>query len=70
MVGTVRLRAAGEAMVAWLEGIARADELVDLGELGFESFTPYLVERSPYWVLLPLAALLVVLWHLRAGRER
>lgn len=49
--------------------VLRADEAVDLSDLGFDSFAPYSFERNAAWALLPLFALLVVIWHLRAGRN-
>jgi FAD:protein FMN transferase len=45
---------------------------LDLSALdaGSNTFTPYLLERSYYWVLLPLFALFVVLVHLKKNTKR
>lgn len=40
------------------------DDSVDLSALGISDFTPYIVERNSLWVLLPLAMLCIVFWHL------
>lgn len=39
----------------------------DLSSLGAKSeiFTPYLIEREPLWILLPVFGILVVLIHLK-----
>jgi FAD:protein FMN transferase len=44
---------------------AAADGAIDLSDLGIEQFNPYLFERDPLWILLPLAALALVLLHLK-----
>lgn len=44
---------------------ARADEAVDLGELGAGGFSPYILERNPLWTLLPALVIAIVVWHLR-----
>jgi thiamine biosynthesis lipoprotein ApbE len=38
---------------------------IDLGDLGISQFNPYLFERDPLWALLPFAALVLVLLHLK-----
>jgi thiamine biosynthesis lipoprotein ApbE len=38
---------------------------IDLGELGISQFNPYLFERDPLWALLPFAALVLVILHLK-----
>jgi FAD:protein FMN transferase len=45
---------------------------LDLSSLdaGSNTFTPYLLERSNYWILLPLFALFVVLVHLKKNKPR
>jgi thiamine biosynthesis lipoprotein len=45
---------------------------LDLSSLdaGSNTFTPYLLERSNYWVLLPLFALFIVLVHLKKNKPR
>lgn len=47
-----------------------ADEVVDLGDVPLDDFTPYVVERSRWWMLLPLCALGVVLVHLKDSRPK
>lgn len=44
---------------------AHAEEAIDLGDLGIEQFNPYMFERDPLWALLPFAALLLVVLHLK-----
>lgn len=41
---------------------------VDLSAMGMDAFTPYVTERNPYWIALPLFAITVVLVHLRKNR--
>ncbi len=41
------------------------DGAVDLGDMGVDDFTPYIFERNYWMILLPLAALAVVLVHLQ-----
>ncbi len=53
-----------------LFALADGDEVIDLGEMGADAFTPYLVERNPIWMLLPAAALLLVILHLRRNKKR
>jgi len=43
---------------------AMADEAIDLGDLGMDSFTPYLVERNALWIFLPAMMICLVLIHL------
>jgi thiamine biosynthesis lipoprotein ApbE len=38
---------------------------IDLGDLGISQFNPYLFERDPLWALLPFAALVLVILHLK-----
>lgn len=47
-----------------------ADEMVDLGDVPIDDFTPYVVERNQWWILLPLFALGVVLLHLKDSRPK
>lgn len=47
-----------------------ADEVVDLGDVPLDDFTPYVVERNQWWILLPLFALGVVLVHLKDSRPK
>ncbi|MBC7692342.1 MAG: FAD:protein FMN transferase [Methylotenera sp.] len=42
-----------------------ADEVVDLGSMGGNAFNPYLYERNPAWILLPVFVLSMVLLHLK-----
>lgn len=58
-----------QAVGLLLLGLANANAqegevAVDLGALGLDDFTPYLIERDSYWVLLPLFAVFLVLIHL------
>lgn len=47
-----------------------AEEAVDLSALGMSDFSPYLVEREPLWILLPLAVLALVFVHLIKPNRR
>lgn len=50
---------------------ALCDESIDLGAGdGANAFTPYLFDRSPIWVLLPIAFFLVVLLHLKKTKPK
>lgn len=40
------------------------EQAVDLSELGLSTFQPYNTERNPWWILLPVAVLWVVMLHL------
>lgn len=44
--------------------LANDDEVIDLSDLGVDTFNPYLYERNSLWILLPLLILLAVLVHL------
>lgn len=44
---------------------AVAEEAIDLGDVAMESFNPYMFERDPIWILLPLTALVLVILHLK-----
>lgn len=59
-----------KALLFSLAARADGDEVVDLGEMGADAFTPYLVERNSLWILLPAAALLLVVLHLRRTKKR
>ncbi len=43
---------------------ANEDEIVDLSELGMDSFNPYLYERNNLWIILPVVILMIVVIHL------
>jgi len=45
--------------------MAVAEEAIDLTQLGFDDFTPYVVERNFLWVLLPVLMIGIVLVHLK-----
>jgi FAD:protein FMN transferase len=49
---------------------AFADDTVNLNDLGVSDFTPYMFERSRWWILLPAFALGVVLLHLKNSKPR
>ncbi|MEZ4751934.1 MAG: hypothetical protein R3B54_15275 [Bdellovibrionota bacterium] len=53
----------------WMTLSAYADEVVDLGDLGAGSFSPYILERNPLWILLPVALIAIVVWHLRKPKK-
>jgi thiamine biosynthesis lipoprotein len=59
------------ALLIWTPR-ARADETVDLSNLGdaAKTFTPYVFERNPWWVLLPIFCFLIVLVHLRKTKPK
>lgn len=40
------------------------DDIVDLSELGIDSFNPYLYTRNDWWILFPLVILFAVIMHL------
>ena len=40
-------------------------ETVDLSALGTSDFNPYIFDRDPIWILLPLVSLLLVFLHLK-----
>lgn len=44
------------------------EEVVDLSAPA-DSFHPYVFNREPFWMVLPLVALLVVFWHLKRARR-
>ena len=46
-----------------------ANEEVDLGAMGLDSFTPYVFDRNKLWGLLPILAILLVLLHLKSNRR-
>ena len=48
---------------------AAEDGAVDLGGMNANTFAPYVNERSPFWALLPLSALAIVLIHLKKNRR-
>lgn len=54
------------------EGEASAAESIDLADLGGgqDSFTPYITERNPAWMILPASMIAFVLVHLRKVRQR
>ena len=60
--------AAGIALISCQ--LSKAASEVDLSELGFDDFAPYTIDRDPLWMLLPAAALGLVLLHLRRGPAR
>jgi thiamine biosynthesis lipoprotein ApbE len=47
-----------------------ADEAINLGALDTHVFTPYVLERQNYWVLLPIILLAITLLHLRRDRRK
>jgi len=56
------------AIASFFPYLARADDAVDLG--GADDFTPYIFERNYWFTLLPLAALGIVLLHLKKLNSR
>jgi len=46
------------------------DEVVDLGDVPLNDFTPYVVERNGWWILLPLFALVLVAVHIKDSRPK
>jgi len=46
------------------------DGAVDLNDLGVEDFTPYLFDRNNWWILAPVAMLVIVLIHLKDSRPK
>ena len=55
----------------FLSQLAHAeDEAIDLGDVAAQSFTPYLTERNPYWMILPLVFIGIVILHLRKNRRK
>jgi hypothetical protein len=50
--------------------VSRADDAVNLADLGTEGFTPYLNERHEAWIALPAAAIALLLIHLRKTRKK
>jgi hypothetical protein len=46
------------------------DGAVDLSSMGFEGFTPYVVERNHLWALLPAIALAAVVLHLKKNYKK
>ncbi|MGZ3650625.1 MAG: hypothetical protein ACXVB9_02110 [Bdellovibrionota bacterium] len=46
------------------------DGAVNLADMGMDGFTPYIVERNPYWIALPVAAIALLLLHLKRTRKR
>jgi thiamine biosynthesis lipoprotein len=58
------------ALCGWIPSAFAADEAVDLNDLGVDDFTPYMFERSRWWILLPLLALAVVAIHLKNSKPR
>ena len=56
---------AAAALLCFLCAIpARADEAVDLAELGLGGFNPYVFERNFWWIILPALLLLIVISHI------
>lgn len=50
--------------------VARADgDSVNLDALGMDGFTPYIVERNPYWIALPALAIALLLLHLKRSKK-
>jgi len=50
--------------------VARAaDGEIDLNDLGAGGFAPYFVERNPWWMLVPAAAIALVLLHLKKRKK-
>jgi hypothetical protein len=45
------------------------DGAVNLADMGMDGFTPYVVERNPYWIALPVAAIALLLLHLKRNRK-
>ena len=61
------------ALLLWLfqlpSMVFGEEESFDLSDLGFEDFTPYMIERDSLWVLLPALSLLLVLIHLQKPKK-
>jgi hypothetical protein len=54
-----------------LAGRAAADDgAVNLNDLGFDGFTPYVVERNSLWMALPILAIALLLLHLKRNRKK
>ncbi|MCB0404241.1 MAG: hypothetical protein KDD51_05605 [Bdellovibrionales bacterium] len=53
-----------------LSAVARADEIIDLSDLGAGTFSPYVLERDPLWILLPVLLIAVIVWHLRKPKRK
>lgn len=56
--------AVGSLGVLCSTALGEEEEALDLSDLGFDDFTPYLVDRDPIWILLPLLSLVLVGLHL------
>lgn len=50
--------------------VARADDAVNLSDLGMDGFTPYLTERHQGWIALPAGAIVLLLIHLKRNRKK
>jgi FAD:protein FMN transferase len=61
--------AAALATISFWTAQAGADEGIDLSSLGGNDFTPYVIDRSPYWILLPILSIALVLLHLKKLRR-
>ncbi|MGZ3694531.1 MAG: hypothetical protein ACXWQO_10150 [Bdellovibrionota bacterium] len=49
---------------------AADDGAVNLNDLGFDGFTPYIMERNSAWIALPLMAIALLLLHLKRNRNK
>lgn len=58
------------AVMLFISTTLIADETVDLSDLGTDDFTPYIIDRNPWWMLLPVLALGIVALHLKDSRPR
>jgi thiamine biosynthesis lipoprotein len=60
------------AVVLWLTQTSNAfaeEGSIDLSALGGNDFTPYVIDRNPYWVILPILSIALVLLHLKKLRR-
>ncbi len=63
-------QAAALAFYIFFAPTIQADEgSIDLSALGGNDFTPYVFDRNPYWILLPVLAIALVLLHLKKLRR-
>jgi hypothetical protein len=47
----------------------KTEQVVDLAALGQSGFNPYVFDRNPIWALLPVVALIWVLFHLQKKKK-
>jgi NifU-like protein involved in Fe-S cluster formation len=55
--------------LAWIARAGDAEETIDLGSVAADSFAPYVFDRNPLWILLPIFTLAVILYHLKKTRR-